>query len=533
MNARSLCNKLIEFQALVFGNDLDFIAVTETWLKPDIKDCKILPGNQYTVYRRDCSDGRHGGGVLLAVKSSILSFRRDEIEPDAEILVCDLLPKDAKKLTICVCYRPPDYDDFIEPFASLLAKVNPDDNSRLYILGDLNFPYINWGTVSDTQDSGSANYFCDLVNNYFLTQVVDAPTRYSGQQNNMRSILDLILCNFPDNVSELRIESDIFESDHLVVNFCIEAKVKHQKKTKHTVYNFHNANFYGMRQSLRFIDWDNVLLDNEDVNESCEKWQQVITSIADQYVAKVRVRDIHHPPWVDREIVHLLHKKNNLRRKAKVRDTANLWSRFHRLRANIKKLIQYKKKVYITNLGQSLKDNPKRFWSYYKVINKSSRIPNVVSHHDISASEPRFKANLFNNYFHSVYNTPVAGESVVPLPTLNYTTHGVLSDIVIERDFVSKALRYLDINKASFGIPSQLLKECSEEITVPVTTLFNKSLSTGVFPNQKPDGNLVPIHKAERKSIVSNYRGISLLDQLSKILEKVFLVHCLTLFHQS
>ncbi|CAB3981582.1 Hypothetical predicted protein [Paramuricea clavata] len=71
-------------------------------------------------------------GFLLAVKSSILSFRRDEIEPDAEILVCDLLPKDAKKLTICVCYRPPDYDDFIEPFASLLAKVNPDDNSRRF-----------------------------------------------------------------------------------------------------------------------------------------------------------------------------------------------------------------------------------------------------------------------------------------------------------------------------------------------------------------------------------------------------------------
>jgi hypothetical protein len=48
LNARSLCNKLIEFQALVFGNNLDFIAVTET---PDIKDCEILPGNQYTVYR--------------------------------------------------------------------------------------------------------------------------------------------------------------------------------------------------------------------------------------------------------------------------------------------------------------------------------------------------------------------------------------------------------------------------------------------------------------------------------------------------
>ncbi|CAB3984085.1 Hypothetical predicted protein [Paramuricea clavata] len=157
--------------------------------------------------------------------------------------------------------------------------------------------------------------------------------------------------------------------------------------------------------------------------------------------AKVRVRDIHQPPWVDREIVHLLRKKNNLRRKA-----------------------------------------------------------NVVSHHEISASEPRFKANLFNNYSQSVFNAPVAGESV--------------------RDFVSKALRYLDVNKASFGIPSRLLKECSEEITVPVTTLFIKTLGTGVFTNQWKDANLVPIHKAERKSIVSNYKGISLLDQLSKILEK-------------
>ncbi|CAB3981583.1 Hypothetical predicted protein, partial [Paramuricea clavata] len=218
-----------------------------------------------------------------------------------------------------------------------------------------------------------------------------------------------------------------------------------------------------MRQSLRFIDWDNVLLDNEDVNESCEKWQQVFTSIANQYVAKVRVRDIHQLPWVDREIVHLLRKKNNLRRKAKVHDSANLWSRFRRLSADIKKLIKYKKKVYITNLGQSLKDYPKRFWSYYKVINSHQR-------------------------------------------TIKSST--------------TKALRYLDVNKASFGIPSRLLKECSEEITVPVTTLFNKSLSTGVFPNQWKDANLVPIHKAERKSIVSNYRGISLIDQLSKILEK-------------
>ena len=50
LNARSICNKLNEFQALVFGENYDVVAVTETWLKPDINDDEILPGNQYTIY---------------------------------------------------------------------------------------------------------------------------------------------------------------------------------------------------------------------------------------------------------------------------------------------------------------------------------------------------------------------------------------------------------------------------------------------------------------------------------------------------
>ena len=41
------------------------------------------------------------------------------------------------------------------------------------------------------------------------------------------------------------------------------------------------------------------------------------------------------------------------------------------------------------------------------------------------------------------------------------------------------------------------------------------------FPEKWKDANLVPIHKCESKIMVSNYRGISLLDVLSKILERL------------
>jgi hypothetical protein len=60
MNTRGLVNKSAEFQSL--AADLDIIAVTETWLKPHILDCEILPGLDFSIHRRDRKD-KTGGGV--------------------------------------------------------------------------------------------------------------------------------------------------------------------------------------------------------------------------------------------------------------------------------------------------------------------------------------------------------------------------------------------------------------------------------------------------------------------------------------
>ena len=82
-----------------------------------------------------------------------------------------------------------------------------------------------------------------------------------------------------------------------------------------------------------------------------------------------------------------------------------MWSKFRHLRAEIKKLIKYKKKLYISDLCQALKANPKRLWSYYKALNKISRIPNTISYTgDVTAADSSSKANLFNTFFHSVFN---------------------------------------------------------------------------------------------------------------------------------
>lgn len=107
MNARSIVNKTHELNTFTILYDV--IGVTETWLKPDILDSEILPHNDFSIYRRDRVDKR-GGGVLLAVRSSISSFRRSDLETSAEILACELRPQSRQKLLMAVFYRPPSSD---------------------------------------------------------------------------------------------------------------------------------------------------------------------------------------------------------------------------------------------------------------------------------------------------------------------------------------------------------------------------------------------------------------------------------------
>lgn len=70
------------------------------------------------------------------------------------------------------------------------------------------------------------------------------------------------------------------------------------------------------------------------------------------------------------------------------------------------------------------------------------------------------------------------------------------------------------------GVSTKLLKECANEIAPSLCQRFNSCIERSVFPDKWKDINMVPIHKSEAKSVVTNYREISLLDVLSKVLEK-------------
>jgi hypothetical protein len=73
----------------------------------------------------------------------------------------------------------------------------------------------------------------------------------------------------------------------------------------------------------------------------------------------------------------------------------------------------------------------------------------------------------------------------------------------------------------SDGISSKLLKSIKNEICTPLAHIFNLSVNQGIFPKKLKKSRTVPIFKSGDPTLCDNYRPISLLSSMSKILEKI------------
>ena len=79
-------------------------------------------------------------------------------------------------------------------------------------------------------------------------------------------------------------------------------------------------------------------------------------------------------------------------------------------------------------------------------------------------------------------------------------------------------------NKKSSGhdnLSNILLKHIIKTIIHPLTIIINHSIAEGEFPHGMKATDVAPLYKSKEKYMVTNYRPISLLITMSKILEKV------------
>lgn len=203
INVRSLVNKTFILHDLFTSKDLDFIFLTETWVKEgDSSPFSELIPHDYTFYNCPRKTGR-GGGLAAVFK---LKFTTRTIP----IGVCSrfevqLLQIDLVHPVLCVnIYRPPRINnDFLIEFSNLLGELIPRFDYIL-VLGDFNIHLCCPTKPLVTE-------FKNLIDSFDFVQWVQEPTHTHGHR------LDLVLSH-GFRLSDIEISETCF-SDHKLVLF--------------------------------------------------------------------------------------------------------------------------------------------------------------------------------------------------------------------------------------------------------------------------------------------------------------------------
>ena len=71
------------------------------------------------------------------------------------------------------------------------------------------------------------------------------------------------------------------------------------------------------------------------------------------------------------------------------------------------------------------------------------------------------------------------------------------------------------------SLSTQIVKLLKNEISTQLADIFNLSFSSGVFSSILKVAKVIPVYKKESKLFCSNYRPISLISNIDKIIEKI------------
>ena len=160
-------------------------------------------------------------------------------------------------------------------------------------------------------------------------------------------------------------------------------------------------------------------------------------------------------------------------------------------------------------------------------MSKNFEQPSCIQDGDKTATNPKDISNAFNKYFTSIADNILNARKFVgnsshkdylPPPLQNS-----MALYLCDEAEIKSIISSIDIGKA-YGpnsIPTEILHLLKEDIASPLATLFNLSFTTGSFPDILKIANTIPIFKKGSKLLVSNYRPISLLSNINKILEKL------------
>lgn len=192
------------------------------------------------------------------------------------------------------------------------------------------------------------------------------------------------------------------------------------------------------------------------------------------------------------------------------------------MRAEYKQTADRDHAKYVNVIEHNISCNARSFWSFVNSKRSGKIFPSCLGFNGIYADTDVTVTNLFAHFFGSVYKE---SSNMCPSAHRNDSTF-LLSDIYIDFGDVFNAINSLDIYKGAGldGIPSQFFKYYQFIISRPLCNIFNKLLTTGIFPAVWKNSLIVPVFKSGSREDVKNYRTISILNVMPKIFERIITI---------
>lgn len=487
----------------------DIIILTECWLSKISEPPSI---NGYSKYYTTTAINQNDG-LIVYIKQEISATVKEFVLPHGSFLVIGL----GCETNIICSYRPPQYGINPSTYLVSLDTVLKQCNAKHLILaGDINFD-----TIAENKTSHEEEYL-SLIASYGLLEGVNKPTHYDA-------CLDHFMIK--SNYSWL---TAVFEplTDHRPILLYInKAKIKsYPSDIAKTTFDYDSMN-----NLLTEIDW-NSLYSLNDVNEAAS-WlisslQQIIVSCTLTRVISSKLRPLK--PWITVGMVRTIRKRDFMHKQ--LRATPNneqLRLKYNNYRNWCNKIVKTLKVQYYQKKLEESKSNSKQTWKVIKDVCNMGKFKESRKELLGLNSNPKDSLDIVNNFFSSIgsalaestLNRLGVTQSELAQKIREHASPQLNSMLLLPTDEVEVRSIILKLRTESApgmdNISTVFVKKCMHNLLSPIAFICNLSFETGIFPSPFKKAIITPVFKAGDKSSPTNYRPISLLSTLSKILEKL------------
>ena len=507
INVRSLTgNYEVLKDAIIHMGYPEVICLQETWKVRDFLKLEIEGYRGPFISQRM---NRNGGGVGIYVAKDIrFNIKKTLFEEGIlETIGIDIELK-GSKLKIINCYRPP--SDKLEGLAKLKYLV--EGNKNAIFMGDFNIDTLKINRYSNKLKNMMQ------VNGY--ANIINEATRLESN-----TCLDHI---WAEKVKLTTINGQILNlnvSDHQILRMVIDNEFLTDQVMEKRRY-FNNKMIVKLNERmLGFAVNDGSV--NEMYNALITRIEKEMNDIKpNDEVKKKNKRIIPINEWMTRELLKNREKLQKLTLKVKG-GRLDLKDKLASERKSYKNNLKAAKERFIFDKLNSVKNNTKKTWEIANKVLFRKEYNNdigTITYNGKEIENSCEKAKAFGIHFETAAKALKRRDFNLENHKKYLTGHNNYWDIKkVNTVTVFKVIKNLK-NKSSTGyddISNRILKGCAMSWLPSITKIVNKSIEEGEVPDGMKKAKVIPLYKKGDHTKMDNYRPVSLLPVISKVLEKI------------